>query len=128
MQFLVDILPLGSGFVDPHIFADPDPGSQNLPDPTDPNSKHWSQQWKKYILNNYRKARSIPNSNRLNKRKKQGCIFSLWRYGNFYENPLEKKCILKDYETIKIVKKVISNGKCSPIFRNNFFLISLIKT
>ena len=35
---LVDILPLGSGSVDPHIFADPDPvpGSQNLADPTDP--------------------------------------------------------------------------------------------
>ena len=26
--------------VDPHIFADPDPGSQNLADPTDPNPKH----------------------------------------------------------------------------------------
>ena len=25
MKFLVDILPLGSGSVDPHIFADPDP-------------------------------------------------------------------------------------------------------
>ena len=36
LQFLVDILPLGSGSVDPHIFADPDPGSQNLADPTDP--------------------------------------------------------------------------------------------
>ena len=36
LQFLVDILPLGSGSVDPHIFADPDPGSQNLTDPTDP--------------------------------------------------------------------------------------------
>jgi len=32
----VDILPLGSGSVDPHIFADPDPGSQNLADPTYP--------------------------------------------------------------------------------------------
>ena len=31
LQFLVDILPLGSGSVDPHIFADP--GSQNLADP-----------------------------------------------------------------------------------------------
>ena len=30
-QFLVDILPLGSG--DPHIFEDPDPGSQFLADP-----------------------------------------------------------------------------------------------
>ena len=26
--------------VDPHIFEDPDPGSQNLADPTDPDSKH----------------------------------------------------------------------------------------
>ena len=26
LQFLVDILPLGSGSVDPHIFADPDAG------------------------------------------------------------------------------------------------------
>jgi len=29
--------------VDPHIFADPDPGSQNLADPTDPDPKHWTQ-------------------------------------------------------------------------------------
>ena len=36
LQFLVDILPLGSGSVDPHIFADPDPGSQNLADPMNP--------------------------------------------------------------------------------------------
>ena len=35
---MVDILPLGSGSVDPHIFADPDPGSQNL---ADPDPKHW---------------------------------------------------------------------------------------
>ena len=41
MQFLVDILPLGSGSLDPHIFADPDPGSQNLADPKDPDPKHW---------------------------------------------------------------------------------------
>ena len=40
LQFLVDILPLGSGYVDPHIFADPDSGSQNLGDPTDPDPKH----------------------------------------------------------------------------------------
>ena len=41
-QFLIDILPLGSGSVEPHIFADPDPGSQNLADPTDrdPDPKH----------------------------------------------------------------------------------------
>ena len=30
LQFMVDILPLGSGSVDPHIFADP----------TDPDPKH----------------------------------------------------------------------------------------
>ena len=40
---MVDILPLGSGSADPHIFADPDPGSQNLADPTDP--KHCSLEW-----------------------------------------------------------------------------------
>ena len=40
LQFLVDILPLGSGSVNPHIFADPDPGRQNLADPTDPDPKH----------------------------------------------------------------------------------------
>ena len=28
-------------FADPHIFTDPDPGSQNLADPTDPDPKHW---------------------------------------------------------------------------------------
>ena len=44
LQFLVDILPLGSGSVDPHIFADPDPGSQNLADLTDPDPKHWFPQ------------------------------------------------------------------------------------
>ena len=37
LQFLVDILPLESGSVDPHIFTDPYPGSQNLADPMDPN-------------------------------------------------------------------------------------------
>ena len=40
MHFLVDSLPLGSGFLDPHIFADPDPGSQNVADPTEPDPKH----------------------------------------------------------------------------------------
>ena len=42
LQFLVDILPLESDFLDPHIFADadPDPESQNLEDPTDPDPKH----------------------------------------------------------------------------------------
>ena len=43
-KFFVNILPLGSGSVDPHIFADqdPDPGSQNLADTTDqdPDPKH----------------------------------------------------------------------------------------
>ena len=43
LQFLVYILPLGSGSVDPHIFADPDLESQNVADPTDPDPdpKHW---------------------------------------------------------------------------------------
>jgi len=36
LQFSVDILPLGIGSVDTQIFADLDPGSQNLADPTDP--------------------------------------------------------------------------------------------
>ena len=45
LQFLVDILTIGSGSVDPHIFADPDPGSQNFVDSTDPDPKHW----RKYI-------------------------------------------------------------------------------
>jgi hypothetical protein len=42
MQFLFDILPLGFGSVDLHIFADPDPGSQNVVDSTDldPDPKH----------------------------------------------------------------------------------------
>ena len=38
-----DILPLGSGSVNPHIFAYPIPGSQNLEDPTNttnPDPKH----------------------------------------------------------------------------------------
>ena len=36
LQFSVEILPLlGSGSMDPHIFEDMDPGSQNLVDPTD---------------------------------------------------------------------------------------------
>ena len=46
LQFLVDILLLGSGY----IFADPDldSGSQNLADPTDPDPKHWSSQYNVY--------------------------------------------------------------------------------
>ena len=45
LQFLFDILLLQSGSVDPDIFADPDPGSQNLADPTnpDPDTKHWTE-------------------------------------------------------------------------------------
>ena len=35
----IEILPLGSGSVDPHIFANSDPGTQNVLDPTD--HKHW---------------------------------------------------------------------------------------
>ena len=35
--FIISLfLPLGSESVDPHIFVDPDPGSQNLTDPSDP--------------------------------------------------------------------------------------------
>ena len=43
-KFFVDILTLGFGSVDPHIFANPnpDPGSQNVADPTDPDPKHRS--------------------------------------------------------------------------------------
>jgi len=40
LQFLVNILPIGSGSVDPHNLADPDLGSQTLADPTDPDPKH----------------------------------------------------------------------------------------
>ena len=35
------IFTLGSGSLDPHIFADPDSGSQNLADPTNPDPYHW---------------------------------------------------------------------------------------
>ena len=38
LAVFVDILPLGSGSVDPQNYAGPDPGSQNLADPTDPDS------------------------------------------------------------------------------------------
>ena len=54
LQFLIDILPLGSGSVDLHIFADPDPGSQNLADPTDPDPKHWFES-----LSGFTKSRSV---------------------------------------------------------------------
>ena len=33
-SFFYFLLPLGSGSVNPHIFADPDPGSKNLEDLT----------------------------------------------------------------------------------------------
>ena len=36
LQVLVNILLLGFRSVEPYIFADPDPGSQNLADPTNP--------------------------------------------------------------------------------------------
>ncbi len=41
-QFFIDILTIESGSVDQHIFADPDPdpGSQNLAHPMDPDPKH----------------------------------------------------------------------------------------
>ena len=55
-QSLVDILPFGSGFVDPHTIADldPDPGRQYLPDLTDPDPKYWKKHYifTKYILGN----------------------------------------------------------------------------
>ena len=38
--FLVDILPLGFGSMDPHNFQDPDPRRPNLGDSTDPDPKH----------------------------------------------------------------------------------------
>ena len=42
LHFLVDILPLRFESMDLHIFADldPDPGSQNIADPMDPDLKH----------------------------------------------------------------------------------------
>ena len=42
-SFFIDILPLGSGSVDLHIFADPDPdpGRQNVADLPDRVSKHY---------------------------------------------------------------------------------------
>ena len=40
LQFLFDILPLGIGSVDTHIFADPDPGSQNFAESTDSDPNH----------------------------------------------------------------------------------------
>ena len=40
-KFFVDIFTIGSGSVDPHILADPEPGSHNVADPTDPDPKNW---------------------------------------------------------------------------------------
>ena len=31
--------------MDPHIFADLDPGSKNLADPTDPDPQHWFKEY-----------------------------------------------------------------------------------
>ena len=36
----MNIFLFGSGTIDPHMFADPDPGSQNVADPNGPDSKH----------------------------------------------------------------------------------------
>ena len=43
LQYWVDILPLGSGTVDPH--PNPDPGSQNVSNPMDPDPKQWVKQY-----------------------------------------------------------------------------------
>ena len=43
LPFLVDMLQLGSGC--PQNFADPDPGSQKLADPTDMDAKQWLVQF-----------------------------------------------------------------------------------
>ena len=63
MQFLVDILPLGSGSVELHIFVDPDPGSQNLADPTDPDPKHCIRHKKllEWLFGIVHKSSSQPN-------------------------------------------------------------------
>ena len=37
--------------MDTHIFADPDPGSQNLEDPTDPDPKRNMSHLQQYPLN-----------------------------------------------------------------------------
>ena len=44
LQFLVDILPLQSESMDPHIFAYLDPESQNLADPMEPDHKNCDNQ------------------------------------------------------------------------------------
>jgi len=43
--------------VDPHIFADPDPGSQNLADPTDPDPEHWYYHFKIVLQPAYNNAK-----------------------------------------------------------------------
>ena len=80
LQYLVDIVSLGSGPVDPHMFADPDPGSQNLADPTDPYSKHcfFLFRWPKDFWEIYTpgaRYNYIPSINRLS------FVFSV---GSFY--------------------------------------------
>ena len=40
LQVWVDILPHVSGSVEPHIYWVPNPGSQNVANPTDPAPKH----------------------------------------------------------------------------------------
>ena len=50
LAFLVDILPLGSGSVDPHNFLDSDPGSRNVLDPKDPDPKPWLTTNLSYIV------------------------------------------------------------------------------
>ena len=44
--------------MDPHILADPDPdpGSQNLADPMDPDPKHW---WGSFPISNRGKGRGV---------------------------------------------------------------------
>ena len=85
LQFLVDILPLGSGSVDPHIFADPDPGSQNLADPTDPSPdpdpKHWL-----FIRSNICKRQQFSKSKLSYKSfKKTSIIIRECRFFNFFK-------------------------------------------
>ena len=44
---------LGSGYVDPESFVDPDPESQNLADPMDPDPKHCIEQFKTITLSKH---------------------------------------------------------------------------
>ena len=52
--------------MDPHIFADPDPdtGSQNLADPTDPDPKHWFHDNRTGILPTCKVLREYLRGNR----------------------------------------------------------------